>query len=335
MMVDETSSLLFLNNSDNRRKRHKTRAHNSMVEPQRRYFRLFPNLSEDLKLNVLSYVADAPLESSFGNSNYKQSSLTHTLPLVSRKFREYSKADVYWKQAMVRQLDSEPFLWRAGLLQLGRLSEQDDRVKKASSTSNANIALVELVHSQLENNPLYKTLYAEVVSRHLRFKGGMFIMRGNVQLGEPYALHLFEPRYRLLIAEIMRTQSDSARRGGRVSPDVQFIHANRGPLAPTTPAVLVQVQRCEMYADGRADVVLMPVSHVWLEKLWVRPNSGNLYCAQCLRMTLNKTHEMNNLARQEALAHVMDALTGHVAAQDDMNDDEEDEQEESDGGLEE
>ena len=77
-------------------------------------------------------------------------------------------------------------------------------------------------------------------------------------LGEPYELHFFEPRYRLLIAEVMKGYPESAKSGGRIQNPPIFVHANRGPLAPTTPATLVEVVRCEIFPDGRADVVLMP-----------------------------------------------------------------------------
>lgn len=82
----------------------------------------------------------------------------------------------------------------------------------------------------------------------------------TVCLGEPYSLHFFEPRYRRLIADILCDYPDEARHGGHIRDPPYFLHANRGPLAPTTPATLVQVVRCEMFADGRADVILMPTA---------------------------------------------------------------------------
>ena len=88
----------------------------------------------------------------------------------------------------------------------------------------------------------------------------VILLRFAVCLGEPYSVHFYEPRYRLLIAEVMRDYSDEAKHGGHIgnhNPPC-FVHANRGPLAPTTPATLVQVVRCEMFPDGRADVVLLP-----------------------------------------------------------------------------
>jgi hypothetical protein len=277
----------------------------------RRYFGLFPYLSDDLKLAVLSYVADAPLEGMCNDKDYSQSTLTHTMPFVSKRFRDFSRTDLYWKQALIRQVANEPYLWRSGLVQMCR---QDPRATHSTDKGD----LVEVASALLGTS--YKELYAQVLSEQVRFKGPVFFMPGQLQIGEPYGLHFFEPRYRLMIAEVMQHQSLEARRGGKIHGDALFIHANRSPLAPTSPAVLVQVQRCEVYPDGRADVVLVPVSHVWVEKLWVRPHSGHLYYAQCLRMPLTLTHQMNTLARQEALADVMSALASHISNGDEIPD---------------
>ena len=135
-----------------------------------------------------------------------------------------------------------------------------------------------------------------------------------VALGQPYSLHFFEPRYRVLIAEVMKHQPEEAKRGGRIVGDsAVFIHANRGPLAPTTPATLVQVLSCEIFDDGRANVVLLPIAYVWLEKLWEQPGTGQLYYAQCLRMGKEVTKSMNHLARQEQLAYVMTQLANNLS----------------------
>jgi hypothetical protein len=61
-----------------------------------------------------------------------------------------------------------------------------------------------------------------------------------------------------MIANLMRDYPEQAKRGGRIHNPPVFVHANRGPLAPTTPATIVEVVRCEIYPDGRADVQLLP-----------------------------------------------------------------------------
>ena len=107
----------------------------------------------------------------------------------------------------------------------------------------------------------------------------------------------------------MKDQPPEAKRGGRLVGDSSmFIHANHGPLARTTPATLVQVLSCEIFHDGRANVVLLPVAYAWLEKVWEKPDSGELQYAQCLKMGKEVTKSMNHLARQEQLAYVMTQL---------------------------
>jgi hypothetical protein len=115
-----------------------------------------------------------------------------------------------------------------------------------------------------------------------------------------------------MIAAIMDDYPIDAKTGGHIRNPPVFVHANRGPLSPTTPATLVQVVRCEIFADGRADVVLLPTAYTWIEKLWVPSHSGGLVCAQCLRMDQATTHSMNQLARQEALTMMMDQMVGNL-----------------------
>ena len=111
----------------------------------------------------------------------------------------------------------------------------------------------------------------------------------EVRLGQEFGLHFFEPRYRLLIEEVMADEPIAHRYGmpivplkGRTFP--QFIYANHSSLAPGSPACLVQVRQCSIYPDRRADVVLKPIAYVWLERIVVSPNSGNLCEATVTQM---------------------------------------------------
>jgi len=288
--------------------------------PQHQYFKLFPYLSEELKGTVLSYVADAPLETEYST----KSSLTHTLPAVNRQFRALCNGNPFWKDAVVRMLKNEPELWKTALHNLVRDdAEEEGRPSSLGSRNNSNkesaTELVERTHKFLQehqghNISSYKSIYQAVVNHYLRFQGPVFCMPGHVALGQPYALHLFEYRYRVLIAQVLRGQGAAARNGGSLTgPPVYFLHANRG-LEATAPAVLVQVTECRVFADGRADVVLLPVNHVWIERVWMRADQGNLYYAQALKMGRAVTQQMNQLHRQEALANVMDRLAGELLA---------------------
>ena len=290
--------------------------------PQHQYFKLFPYLSEELKATVLSYVADAPLETEYS----AKSSLTHTLPAVNRQFRTLCNGDPFWKDAVVRMLQNEPELWKPALHNLVRDDAEEGRPSSSlgSRDNNSNnnkeestMELVERTHKFLWEHQRhissYKSIYTAVVNRHLRFQGPVFCLPGHIALGQPYALHLFEYRYRVLIAQVLRGQGAAARNGGRIEPPVYFLHANRGALEPAAPAVLVKVTECRVFADGRADVVLRPVRHVWIERVWMRADQGNLYYAQALKMGRAVTQQMNQLQRQEALAYVLDRLAGELA----------------------
>ena len=174
---------------------------------------------------------------------------------------------------------------------------------------------------------LYKGIYQQVFSRHLRFHERVFYMDSEMQIGEPYGLHLFEPRYRILISEVMSRFPLNARRGGRIHPilpglspppargrimddDLKaitlhllkdneltienfrmptFIHAHQSPLRRNTPATIVQVQMCDISADGSADVVLKPLAYIWIDKVVERPFSGGLYEAVGIRMGAEAT----------------------------------------------
>lgn len=272
--------------------------------PQSQSFELFSDLDEGLKGKVLSYVADAPFETT--PHHCPRSSLTHQLPTVNRQFRSLCNGDLLWRDAVLRMLEKEPALWKMALHNVCG-SNADDKNGETSEK------LVERAHRFLQKHQpeksSYKSIYETVVNRHLRFRGPVFYMPYQVALGERYALHLFEPRYRILIAQVMEGQPAEARRGGRLLAQQQrpacFVHAHRAPLEPTAPAVLVEVVQCHMFPDGRANVVLLPVRYVRLERIEVRPDQGNLFHAQALRMGRAMTEQLERLQRQEALASVV------------------------------
>lgn len=132
------------------------------------------------------------------------------------------------------------------------------------------------------------TVYHSVVQNYIRFTAPVFYMRQNMRLGEEFGLHFFEPRYRLLIAEVMENWP-SAIRGEPIVADKygnfpSFIYVNYNSVAPSSRAFIVHVRQCYIHPGGRADVLLMPVAHVQLEHIWDRPNSGRLYMARAVRL---------------------------------------------------
>ncbi len=204
------------------------------------------------------------------------------------------------------------------------LSEENDmELSKEEQLLQKGCQALELYpprHHIASSSGIYQCLYQTILNTHIRFQAPVFYMPTSVQLGSPYGLHFFEPRYRLLISECMRSYPVSARRGEEIQPcvpglspssnnittvsqnaEVQslldinedimkkhylptFIHAHQSPLRRNTPACIVQVRHCIIQPDGSADVFLQPVSYIWIEEIWERPGTGSLYEARGVRM---------------------------------------------------
>lgn len=249
-------------------------------------FHPFTLLPQELKVFILSFVAEASME----NPLSQTSSLTHTLPLVSKEFRDMCRSNCLWQPALEQLVETEPSLWKEGLLKLHPC--------EASSSSE----LVRLVHKGLRE-PGYFRLYRMVVARFVRFTSPVFcMMGGTVRLGRPFAIHLFEPRYRLLIQSVMEGYPAQARNGRQIVAEElpSFVYAHVAPFCASSPACLVEVQRCMIYENGRADVLLMPVAHIKMERVWQEPNTGRLLFAQCLRLGASHQVEERSSVRNDA-----------------------------------
>jgi hypothetical protein len=232
-------------------------------------FHLFPLLPQDLKIFILKFVATASMEDPI----FQTSPLTHTLPLVSRDFSDMCRSNCLWQTALEQLVEAEPSLWKEGLLKLHACEE--------SSSSE----LVRVVHRGLRE-PGYFQL-SMVVARFVRFTSPVFCMTGEVRLGQPIGLHLFEPRYQLMIQLVMEGYPVEARDGRQIVAvdDLPcFVYAHAAPFSASSPACLVNIQRCRINENGTADVLLIPVAHVKMERLWLQSNTGQLHFAQCLRL---------------------------------------------------
>lgn len=247
---------------------------------EQQYFPQFEALNEDLMVNILSYVATVPFEVVHARP---RSTVTGVLPLVCKQFNQFCKRDYFWQTSLKRLKVADPYLWEEGLLRL-----LPDGVKASEN-------LVDQLHEAL--NIDYKSIFRNVLDTYIRITGPVFYMTGLVRIGHAFGLHFFEPRYRILIAEVMRNWPEEARQGAPIAADQNglfpvFIYAHMAPLAPTTPACLVRVQSCNIHADGSADVMLVPVAYVWLERVWERRGAGRLCNATCIRMGRDQAREM-------------------------------------------
>eukprot|EP00591_Stephanopyxis_turris_P014805 CAMPEP_0195538660 /NCGR_PEP_ID=MMETSP0794_2-20130614/49652_1 /TAXON_ID=515487 /ORGANISM="Stephanopyxis turris, Strain CCMP 815" /LENGTH=372 /DNA_ID=CAMNT_0040672667 /DNA_START=558 /DNA_END=1673 /DNA_ORIENTATION=- len=120
-------------------------------------------------------------------------------------------------------------------------------------------------------------VYRYIVSHHLRFKGPVFHMPGQVTLGKKIGLHFFERRYRYLIGQVMDGQPREHLMGEPFTSNFpRFIYANHTSLARGSPACIVQILQCHMFMNGTADVMLLPTEHVWIEQIRLKPCTGGL-----------------------------------------------------------
>ena len=108
--------------------------------------------NEDILLSILSYVADVPFEmtdSVYGIESQRRraptdsySTLTHTLPLVSKQFYNLTSThDLYWKAALLRLVKKEPNTWGEGLKRI-IFDAKCDEIRDEIMERNRNRAAV-------------------------------------------------------------------------------------------------------------------------------------------------------------------------------------------------
>jgi len=262
----------------------------------------FQQFDDDIRKLILSFVAEAPFEQRLGE--YQQGALTSSLPLVSKEFSRFAVLDYFWEPILKRQIahDDHGMLWKEGLRRL-LPSNQDTNDSNDAESMHFERTIRE-IQEQFDNGMGYRDIYKKVLTSHIYFEAQVFMMPCHLQIGETYSLHLFEPRYRVMIHELISgcENPDEARNGaiiriGRQDGVLQppyLIHACLGRAAPGELACLVQLIGCQIYANGSADVLLLPVAWVKLDRIWIRRNAGNLFCAKAWRLP---PHSVRTLTR--------------------------------------
>jgi len=91
----------------------------------------------------------------------------------------------------------------------------------------------------------------------------IFFMPPCPQVGEVIGLHLFEPRYKLLIRRAMEGNA-------------QFVYAGSAPR-PGIRATIIQVDQAAFLADGRALIQGRGVQSITLSDVWVEEGTGGLF----------------------------------------------------------
>jgi hypothetical protein len=255
-------------------------------------FPQFQNFDDDIRKLILSFVAEAPFEESLGE--YQQGALTSTLPLVSKEFNSFTELDYFWEPILRRQVAhyDHGILWKQGLK---RLLPSDSDTNDSNDDEEINFEkTVREINEQFNSTLSHRAIYRKVLTSHIYFDAPVFMMPCHLQIGELYGLHLFEPRYRVMVHDLIMGCENpmEAANGGKIRIGRQdgvfqpplFIHACLGRAAPGELACLVQLVWCQIYEHGSADVRLLPVSWVKLDRIWIRRNAGNLFYSKAWRL---------------------------------------------------
>jgi Lon protease-like protein len=122
-----------------------------------------------------------------------------------------------------------------------------------------------------------KVVFRQVLLHHKPIRLPVFSMFCPTAIGMEIDLRLFEPRYRLMINEVMTGRSDRERSGfPMVAPRPRFVFANRSDTWSKNIVCVVEVYRCIFRRDGIADITIVPVHWAVLSELVQRPLSGGL-----------------------------------------------------------
>lgn len=214
--------------------------------------------------------------------------LTHVLPLVCLRFQSLCQdSDGLWKDAMCRLAKKSPTVWVHGVVHLvsappeGALTSVSVVKEDESSKSEGESAhIVEEAVAHCDGGA--RVLFQRVVQVYQPFTttAPLFLMGGNTEppvLGQAWNLHLYEPRYRLMMSQIMQNRSSQDKNGGIIPnsrrPRFLFSSGITTPLMPGDPIFAVEIVRCKMKSDGRAMVSILPVAIGRMQSMQVRPNS--------------------------------------------------------------
>lgn len=288
-----------------------------------RTFHQFSELGDDIALEILSYVSEAPFEV----NDSVQSPMTHVLPFVNRQFNEMCKSDTLWIASLQRLTYRNPDLCKnvfKQLLQAGKTHpkwsifyreniDKDDfmlahKVHNMDYFDKKEIdRLVSDVYHAVSYNknhknmarpdnqtqrsqPSAKSMYFTVLQDIAYTTLPVFHARcPTLQKGMLMNLILFEPRYRMLIQEAMEGRKPHEFRGRQLNePRPRFVFAHTRSLEHGSCAFLVEIMKCRMLEGGRFRIVIHFIQKVKLEHVAVRPGVHNgLHDARIKRFPTN------------------------------------------------
>ena len=255
---------------------------------------------------------DEPL--SIINSFHRFGTLTHVLPLVCKRFHLLcSQSDVLWTESLERLMGlrnscarsdiGSCVLWEAGIASfvdaisndVNSATPAEDYINGSGDVSldAEHDKVLRLIakacdcrnkkERQSQKRSVALEVFQQVLIHHKPVCLPVFSMFYPVSIGEEISIRLFEPRYRLLITEIMVGRSDREKSGFPLSaPRPRFLFACRSDDWDRA-ACIMEVRRCVIHQYGVADISIVPVAWTILESLTTRPESGGLLDGTLLR----------------------------------------------------
>lgn len=265
-------------------------------------FHLFPGVNTSL-----------PRVSSFKTFG----TLTHVLPLVNKRLHGLcTESNALWTEAFERLLGfkdddhsrsdlGSSLLWEKGLISL--VDSNEDLEKEGIGQSDANLELTRKLianacdrmedqnkrkDSNEEERPsVVKEVVRQVALHHKPLRLPVFTMRHDVTIGQEVILRLFEPRYRLLIADTMAGRTDNERMGFPLSvPRPRFLFACKAGGWRQRVACIADIRRCDLRPEGIADVSIVPIKWVLMEDVSIRPESSGLLDATVFKKSKKTIH---------------------------------------------
>lgn len=210
--------------------------------------------------------------------------LTHVLPLVCWRFHKIChQSDWLWQEAMSRLSIASPEVWRLGIAKLTKNKDKDEDKgdRKGFSKQTCNSAVLQMVavgEQAASPSGEGKLTFQRVVELYQPFTltAPIFITGGfhPPTLTVTWDLHLFEPRYRFMMAQLMLNRPLREKTGNLIaSPRPRFLVSSglSYPLMVGDPVFIVELLQCQLKKDGRALVRIVPVQQTRIKVLVAKP----------------------------------------------------------------
>ena len=239
--------------------------------------------------------------------------LTHVFPLVNKRFRVLcSESNILWTESLerlvgvssfLRSANSKRALWEKGIVSFTESFNQgprgntitvrgasdaaeSERLRALIADANACVRQKRLSQGNRKGSSggVARLVLREVFTDHNPVRWPVLTMPYPATLNEPVSVSLHQPRYRQMIAEVMAGRSNRESNGHTIhKPRPRFLFSCKSDTWKTIAACVVELRRCQMYMDGTADIVIIPIKWVLMEHVFIRPDSGGLWEAAIVR----------------------------------------------------